>query len=68
VIDLRSVNALTIATIWPMPDLKNVITQLKQARFYFKIDLFKGFWLVSLPRIAPPNFSPEWLSSLEIFH
>jgi hypothetical protein len=48
VIDLREVNRRSIATYWPMPFQESIVQRLGKAKIFFKLDLFKGFWLLPL--------------------
>jgi hypothetical protein len=56
-VDLRAVNAICESTAWPMPFLEAVVTKLAGARFWFKMDAFKGFWMMPLSEECQEMFS-----------
>ena len=42
--DYKPINAVTIKTIWPMPHIAVIVSHLKGMKYFFVIDLFKGYW------------------------
>src|SRR6185312_2838456 len=57
VVDLRVVNALCESTAWPMPHLEAVVNNLAGAECWFKLDAFKGFWMMPLAQNCQEMFS-----------
>jgi hypothetical protein len=57
VVDLRAVNALCESTAWPMPYLEAVVNNLAGAQCWFKLDAFKGFWMMPLAEDCREMFS-----------
>ena len=47
-VDLRSVNAVTVPDIYPLPLLDAVATRLQGSTIFGSYDLFKGYWQVPL--------------------
>jgi hypothetical protein len=47
-VDLRAVNALCESTAWPMPFLEAIVSDLASSKCWFKLDAFKGFWMMPL--------------------
>ena len=56
-VDLRAVNAMSESTLWPMPFLESIVTHLGNSKFWFKLDAFKGFWLMPLAEECQEMFS-----------
>ena len=56
-VDLRAVNAMSESTVWPMPFLESIVTHLQDSKFWFKLDAFKGFWLMPLAEECQEMFS-----------
>src|SRR5436190_8014902 len=56
VIDFREVNARTQATGWPMPQLDAVVVRMNKSKYFLKLDLFKGFWLLPLDENSQEQF------------
>ena len=56
-VDLRAVNALCEATIWPMPHLESIVRHLSNSRYWFSLDAFKGFWIMPLAKECQEMFS-----------
>jgi hypothetical protein len=56
-VDLRAVNALSESTLWPMPFLESIVCYLGNSKFWFKLDAFKGFWLMPLALECQEMFS-----------
>lgn len=48
VVDLRAVNALVQPMVWPMPLMETIYRRLAGRRFFFTIDLWKGYWQAPL--------------------
>ena len=57
VIDFREVNKRSVTTTWPMPYQEEIVTKLNNKRFFIKLDLFKGFWLMPLAEHSREMFS-----------
>ena len=57
VVDLRAVNAVCESTAWPMPFLEAVVNNLAGSRCWFKLDAFKGFWMMPLAEDCQEMFS-----------
>src|SRR6185503_2347471 len=57
VVDLRAVNALSESTAWPMPFLEAIVNNLAGSKFWFKLDAFKGFWMIPLAEDCREMFS-----------
>ena len=55
-VDLRAVNALSESTLWPMPFLESIVCYLGNSKFWFKLDAFKGFWLMPLAESCQEMF------------
>ena len=47
-VDLRGVNALCESTVWPMPFMEAIVNYLAGSKIWFKLDAFKGFWMMPL--------------------
>ena len=43
-VDLRAVNAVTVPSAWPMPNLEVAMQSLRGMRFFAVIDLWQGYW------------------------
>ena len=56
-VDLRAVNAMSESTVWPMPFLESIVTHLGNSKYWFKLDAFKGFWLMPLAEECQEMFS-----------
>jgi hypothetical protein len=56
-VDLRAVNALSIATAWPMPFLEDIVQHMAKSRYWFIFDAFKGFWIMPLAEKCQEMFS-----------
>ena len=56
-VDLGAVNALSEATIWPMPHLESIVRHLSNSRYWFSLDAFKGFWIMPLAKECQEMFS-----------
>ena len=56
-VDLRAVNALCEATIWPMPHLESIVRHLSSSKYWFSLDAFKGFWIMPLAEECQEMFS-----------
>ena len=56
-VDLRAVNALCESTAWPMPFLEAVVNYFARSKFWFKLDAFKGFWMMPLADECREMFS-----------
>lgn len=57
VCDLREVNKQCEATVWPMPKLEQNSPRLSNAKIFFTLDFFKGFWMMPLSRESQELFS-----------
>ena len=55
--DYKPVNAMTEKTVFPMPHLGVILDHLKDARFFFIIDLFKGYWQFPLDVLSQLYFA-----------
>jgi hypothetical protein len=56
-VDLRGVNALCESTVWPMPFMEAIANHLAGSKFWFKLDAFKGFWMMPLSEECREMFS-----------
>jgi hypothetical protein len=56
-VDLRAVNAVSESTAWPMPFLEAIVNDLAGSRCWFKLDAFKGFWMMPLAKDCREMFS-----------
>ncbi|XXQ36816.1 Integrase catalytic domain-containing protein [Plasmodiophora brassicae] len=56
-VDLRAVNAKCVAVAWPMPHQEAILRNLAGSRFWFKLDAFKGFWMMPLDEACQEIFS-----------
>ena len=56
-VDLRGVNALCESTVWPMPFMEAIVNCLAGSKFWFKLDAFKGFWMMPLSEECQEMFS-----------
>jgi len=56
-VDLRGVNALCESTVWPMPFMEAIVNYLAGSKFWFKLDAFKGFWMMPLAEECQEMFS-----------
>jgi len=57
VIDFREVNSYSLPTGWPMPQLDAIVIRMKNSKYFIKLDLFKGFWLLPLAEESREQFS-----------
>jgi hypothetical protein len=57
VVDLRAVNSVCESTAWPMPFLEAVVNNLAGSRCWFRLDAFKGFWMMPLAEDCQEMFS-----------
>ena len=57
VIDFREVNKRSVTTTWPMPYQEEIVTKLNNKRYFIKLYLFKGFWLMPLAEHSLEIFS-----------
>ena len=56
-VDLRGVNALCESTVWPMPFMEAIVNYLAGSKIWFKLDAFKGFWMMPLSEECREMFS-----------
>ena len=56
-VDLRAVNSVCESTAWPMPFLEAIVNDLAGSRFWFKLDAFKGSWMMPLAEECREMFS-----------
>ena len=56
-VDLRGVNAISESTAWPMPFLEAIVNNLAGSKCWFKLDAFKGFWMMPLAEECREMFS-----------
>lgn len=56
-VDLRAVNAVCEATVWPMPFLESIVQYLAGSKYWFLLDAFKGFWVMPLHTDSQEMFS-----------
>ena len=49
VIDLRMVNAVTIASNRPLPKIETILRRLSGQKFFISADVSKAYWNISLP-------------------
>ena len=47
-IDYRSLNAVTIKNKYPLPHIEDLFNQLKEAKFFLKIDLRPGYYQLKI--------------------
>jgi len=47
-IDYRKVNAVSVKNAYPVPDIKNVLDNLKGSTCYATIDLLSGYWQLGM--------------------
>ena len=45
-VDYRKVNEVTEKDVYPLPRIDDVLDQLNGARYFVKLDLYKGYWQV----------------------
>jgi hypothetical protein len=62
---LRAVNALGIATAWPMLFLQDIVQHMTKSRYWFIFDAFKGFLMMPLAECCQEMFS--FMTDLGIF-
>src|SRR6185312_13700998 len=53
----QSMPSISESTAWPMPFLEAVVNELAGSRCWFKLDAFKGFWMMPLADECPEMFS-----------
>ena len=56
-VELRAVNALSVATVWPLPFLQDIVQYMANSRYWFIFDAFKGFWMMPLAKQCQKMFS-----------
>jgi hypothetical protein len=56
-VDLRQVNAVTEDTVWPMPNLEVVMSNLNGSSCYASLDLADGYWQFPLDKECQEFFS-----------
>ncbi|CEP03568.1 hypothetical protein PBRA_009453 [Plasmodiophora brassicae] len=56
-VDLRQVNARSVPTAWPMPNVEAATRKLNGMTCFFTIDAHKGFWLMPLAKECQEIFS-----------
>jgi len=44
-------------TGWPMPQCDAIVIRMKNSKYFIKLDLFKGFWLLPLAEECREQFS-----------
>jgi hypothetical protein len=54
-IDFREINKHTLFDAEPIPDQESLFASLKDARFFSKIDLAKGYWQIPLAEADRPK-------------
>ena len=53
--DYKLINVVTQKTVWPMPNLVVIMEHLNGKRFFFVINLFKGYWQFLLDVLHPKS-------------
>lgn len=47
-VDFRKVNEVVAFDIFPMPQIKEMLEKIVQARYILTLDLIKGYWQISM--------------------
>ena len=55
--DVRYPNSQCIRTMWPMPNFETLADRLRGSRYYFVLDLFKGYWQFPMDPLAQEVYS-----------
>ena len=53
-IDSRKLNKVTHMDVEPMPNMEGVINRMSGHRFYYQMDLCKGYWQLGLSKRSKP--------------
>src|SRR5688572_640022 len=48
VVDYRALNKVTLPDSYPLPNIEEMLDNLKNAKFFSKLDLTDGFWQIKL--------------------
>lgn len=56
-VDYRALNAVTVATNYPIPRLEQVVDTIAEARWFGKLDLYQGYWQLPLDESCQRFFS-----------
>ena len=55
--DVRYPNSQCVRTMWPMPNFETITDRLKGSKYYFVLDLFKGYWQFPMDKLAQEIYS-----------
>ncbi|KAE8983544.1 hypothetical protein PF011_g21139 [Phytophthora fragariae] len=64
-VDVHRVNVRTLRILWPMPMPEVVLGHLREAKFFFALDFFKGYWPFLLDPSCQELFS--FLTDMGVF-